>query len=77
MQLIDYNMLDASRLRALQLSSRQRYIAQTGPFYVAFDVLLHNQLNFNVCKILLCCDSPYCIPCIFRYKSLKVCIEGA
>ena len=36
MQLIGYNMLDASHLRALQLSSRQRYIAQTGPFYVAF-----------------------------------------
>ena len=36
MQLIHYNMLDVSRLRALQLSSRQRYIAQTGPFYVAF-----------------------------------------
>ena len=36
MQLIGYNMLDVSRLRALQLSSRQRYIAQTGPFYVAF-----------------------------------------
>ena len=27
MQLIGYNMLDVSRLRALQLSSRQRYIA--------------------------------------------------
>ena len=36
MQLIGYNMLDVSRLRALQLSSRQRDIAQTGPFYVAF-----------------------------------------
>ena len=36
MQLIGYNMLDVSHLRALQLSSRQRYIAQTGPFYVAF-----------------------------------------
>ena len=36
MQLIGYNMHDVSRLRALQLSSRQRYIAQTGPFYVAF-----------------------------------------
>ena len=29
-------MLDVSRLRALQLSSRQRYIARSGPFYVAF-----------------------------------------
>ena len=36
MQLIGYNMLDVSRLRALQLSSRQRYIARTGPFFVAF-----------------------------------------
>ena len=36
MQLIGYNMLDVSCLRALQLSSRQRYIAQTGPFQVAF-----------------------------------------
>ena len=36
MQLICYNMLDVSPLRALQLSSRQRYIARTGPFYVAF-----------------------------------------
>ena len=30
MKLIGYNMLDFSRLRALRLSSRQRYIAQTG-----------------------------------------------
>ena len=36
MQLISYNMFDVSRLRALQLLSRQHYIAQTGPFYVAF-----------------------------------------
>ena len=36
MQLIGYNILDVSRLRALQLSSRQRYIVQTGPFYIAF-----------------------------------------
>ena len=36
MQLIGYNMLDVSNLCALQLSSRQRYVAQTGPFYVAF-----------------------------------------
>ena len=36
MQLIGYNMLDVSRLRALQLSSRQGYIARTGPFCVAF-----------------------------------------
>ena len=36
MQLIGYNMLDVSRLSALQLSSRQRYKAQNGPFYVAF-----------------------------------------
>ena len=34
--LICYKMLDVSRLRALQLSSRQRYIAWTGPFYVVF-----------------------------------------
>ena len=31
-----YNMLDVSHVRALQLLSRQRYIAQTGPFYIAF-----------------------------------------
>ena len=36
MRLIAYTMFDVSRLRALQLSSRQRYIARTGPFYVAF-----------------------------------------
>ena len=36
MQLICYNMIDVSRIRALQLSPRQRYIEQTGPFYVAF-----------------------------------------
>ena len=36
MQLIGYNMLDVSRLGALQLLSRQRYIAQTCPLYVAF-----------------------------------------
>ena len=36
MQLIGYNMFDAIRLRALQLSSRQCYIVRTGPFYVAF-----------------------------------------
>ena len=36
MQLIGSNMLDVSRVRALQLSSRQRYIARTGPFYVDF-----------------------------------------
>ena len=36
MQLIGYNMLDVSRLHVLQLSSRQRYIVRTGPFYVAF-----------------------------------------
>ena len=36
MQLIGYNMLDVSRLCALQLLSRQRYIVRTGPFYVAF-----------------------------------------
>ena len=36
MQLIAYNMLGVSRLCALQRSSRQRYIARTGPFYVAF-----------------------------------------
>ena len=36
MQLIGYNMLDVRRLRALQLSSRHRYIARNGPFYVAF-----------------------------------------
>ena len=35
-QLVGYKMLDVSRLHALQLSSRQRYIARTGPFYVAF-----------------------------------------
>ena len=36
MQLIDYNILDVSCLRALRLSSRQRYIAQTGSVYVGF-----------------------------------------
>ena len=36
MQLTGYSMLDVNRLRALQLSSRQRYIARTGPVYVAF-----------------------------------------
>ena len=36
MQLIGNNMLDVSRLRALQLSSRQCYIEQTGQFNVAF-----------------------------------------
>ena len=36
MQLIGYKMLDVSHLCALQLSSRQHYIARTGPFYVAF-----------------------------------------
>ena len=40
MQLIGYNMLDVSPLRALQLSSRH--------FTLHFDVLLHNQLNFNI-----------------------------
>ena len=35
-QLMGYNMLGFSRLRALWLSSRQRYIARIGPFYVAF-----------------------------------------
>ena len=34
MQLIGYNILDVSCLRALQQSSRRRYIAQTDPFYV-------------------------------------------
>ena len=48
MELISYNMLDVSRLRALKLASRSRYIAQTVALYVAFDVLLQNQLNFNV-----------------------------
>ena len=36
MQLVGYNMLDVSRLCVLQLSSRQRYIARTGAFYVMF-----------------------------------------
>ena len=36
MQLIGNNMLDVSCLRALQLSSRQRYVAQTGPVYIGF-----------------------------------------
>ena len=36
MQLIGYNMLGVSHLRALQLSSRQRYIAQSSPYYVKF-----------------------------------------
>ena len=36
MQLIGFNLLDVGRLRALQRSSRQRYITQTGAIYVAF-----------------------------------------
>ena len=36
MQLISYNMLNVNPLRALQRSSRQRYVARTGPSYVAF-----------------------------------------
>ena len=36
MQLISYNTFDVSRLLALQLLSRQWYIEQSGPFYVAF-----------------------------------------
>ena len=36
MQLIGYNMFGVNRLRALQLSSRQRYIPRTSSFYVAF-----------------------------------------
>ena len=36
MQLIGYIMLDVSHLRVLHLLSRQRFIAQTGPFNVAF-----------------------------------------
>ena len=36
MYLVGHTMLGVSRLSALQLSSRQRYIAQTGPFCVAF-----------------------------------------
>ena len=36
MQLIGYNMFDVSRLCALQLLSRQWYIARTGAFYIAF-----------------------------------------
>ena len=36
MHLTGYNKLDVSRLHVLQLSLRQRYIARTGPFHVAF-----------------------------------------
>ena len=36
MQLFSYNMLDVSRLRALQLSSRQHYIVWAGAFHAAF-----------------------------------------
>ena len=36
MQLMGNIMLDVSRLRTLQLSSRQCYIAHTGPFCFAF-----------------------------------------
>ena len=35
-QLIGYNMLDVSCLCALKLSSRLRYIVQSGSFYDAF-----------------------------------------
>ena len=50
MKLIGYNMRDVCRLRALQLSSRQRSIARSGPgdFTLHFDILEHNQLNLNV-----------------------------
>ena len=41
-------MLDVSRLRALQLSSMQRYIARPAHVVSDCDILLHNQLNFNV-----------------------------
>ena len=47
MQLIGYNMRDVRRLRAFQLSSRQRYIARSAHFTLLFGILLHNQLNFN------------------------------
>ena len=47
MQLIGYNMLDVSHISALQLSSRQRYIAQTGPFYVAFRCFTTQQLKLQ------------------------------
>ena len=36
MQLIWHSMINVSRLRALQLSSRQCYIARTGAIYVTF-----------------------------------------
>ena len=36
MRLIGYNIFDVRRLYALQLSSRQRYVARTSPFCVAF-----------------------------------------
>ena len=35
-QLIGHSMLDVSRLNALQLFSRQRYLSRSGPFFVAF-----------------------------------------
>ena len=48
MQLIDYNIGGVSRLSALQQSSRQRYNREPAHFTLYFDVLLPNQLNFNV-----------------------------
>ena len=47
MQLIGYNMRDVSPLRALQLSSRQRYMARRGPFYVAFGHFTTQPIKFQ------------------------------
>ena len=47
MQLIGYSMLDVSHIRALQLSSRQHYIAQTGPFYIAFRRFTTQPIKFK------------------------------
>ena len=40
-------MFDVSRLRALQWSSRQRYIARTGPFYVALRRFTTQPIKFQ------------------------------
>ena len=54
MQFIGYNMLDVSRLRALKLSSRQRYIARTCPFYVVFWRFTTQPIKLQ-CFVKCCC----------------------
>ena len=47
MQLIGHSMLDVSRLRALQLSSRQHCIARSSQFYVAFCYAVIAHISFH------------------------------